>query len=123
MGFIGDLFKEKVDWNESEIIALFGSLSAMGAMDGVTDENEIAVIAEAVTGMPSQITWNKETMDRLMKKSLEIKAEQHIAVLQSMHNKKKRIALGALAAVALADGEMDDIELTFWNGMRSALQV
>lgn len=122
MGFITDLFKEKVDWNEDELMALFGYLSAMGAADGVVDKNESAAIAAAVTGLPSKTNWNLETFERIMKRSLEIKPEKHIDVLKSMHRKKKDIALGALGVVAAVDGEFDDDELAFWNGMRIALQ-
>ena len=46
MGFFGDLFKEKVNWSEKELKALFVSMHSMALMDGNIDENEIKLISD-----------------------------------------------------------------------------
>ena len=55
MGFFGDLFKEKVNWSEEELMALFASMMSMSAIDGEIHKDEAELTALAIAGLPSNI--------------------------------------------------------------------
>lgn len=120
MGFIGDLFKEKVNWSEEELKALYVSMSSMAAIDGNVDENEIELISGAIENLPGSKSFNWQNFAT---SATEIKAEVHLATLKSMHKKKKIVVLALLGALSLVDGELDDEELQLWNSMKSVLNV
>ena len=120
MGFIGDLFKEKVNWSEEELKALYMSMSSMAAIDGNVDENEIELISGAIANLPGSKSFNWQNFAT---SALEIKAEVHLATLKAMHKEKKKAVLAILIALSLVDGELDDKELQLLNGMKYVLNV
>jgi len=120
MGFFGDLFKEKVNWSEKELKALYMCMSSMAAVDGNADENEIELVGAVIGNLPGSKSFN--WLD-FATSATEIKVEVHLATLKAMHNKKKKIVLGVLITLALVDGELDDKELQLWNSMKSVLNV
>ena len=120
MEFFGNLFKEKVNWSEEELKALFMYMSAMAAIDGNIDENEIKLIDAVIENLPGSKSVNWQNF---MTSAKEINADVHLATLKAMHKKKKKLVLGALATLAIVDGELDDKELKLLNGMKSVLNV
>ena len=122
MGFIGDLFKEKVNWSEQELMALFASMMSMSAVDGNIDEDETKVITLAIAGLPSNANFTAEQLINIGKNALKISPQRHVEVLRSMHKDKKNIALGALVTVGMADGDFDRDEQFMFEKFRQALQ-
>jgi uncharacterized membrane protein YebE (DUF533 family) len=120
MGFFGDLFKEKVNWSEKELKALFVSMHSMALMDGNIDENEIKLISAAVENLPGSKPFNWQTFST---SALEVKVEVHVGTLKAMHKKKKVLLLALLGKLAIADGKIDDKELLMFDYMKSVLNV
>lgn len=120
MGFIGDLFKEKVKWSEEELKAMYMSMNSMAAIDGNVDENEKELISIAIANLPGSKSFNWENFAT---SAFEIKAEVHLATLAAMHKQKKEAVLAILTALSLVDGELDHNELQLLNSMKSVLNV
>tara|TARA_B110000211_G_C13762265_1_gene413720 strand:+ start:53 stop:421 length:369 start_codon:yes stop_codon:yes gene_type:complete len=120
MGLFGNLFKEKVNWNENELKALLAVLLAQAGIDGNLDDDEknfIGVCMDNIPGFKSD-NWTEFTVS-----STKISPEIHFETLRNMHSDKKKVLLATVALIAGVDGDFDDKEAEFFANLAGMLNV
>lgn len=120
MGFFADLFKDKTNWNLSELQALWATTSGMAAIDGDVHEKENELITNYMNNLPkaSVIDW-----DTFCEGAMKVDVHAHLDTLKVMHKEKKKLALACLMLVADADGKLDPKELMAIENLKKILQV
>lgn len=122
MGLFGDLFKEKVNWSEEELMALFACMYVMSAIDGEVHEDESEFAALEIAGLPSKVDYSPGQLLKIGENAFKIPYEGHVKVLRSMHKNKKDIAIAAMKSVGMADGDFDSDEKLLLEKFRKALK-
>ena len=120
MGFFSDLFKSEKNWSYDELAALSAVLIAMSAADGEIDEEEKKVVTNALINLDD---GKIKDWGQFADYSLSIRPEKNVQVLKNMHSTKRKIVVGLLAAVGLADGEEHASETELFQGLRRHLEV
>jgi len=120
MGFFSDLFKSEKNWSYKELAALSASLITMSAADGVIDDTEQKMVTDALMALDDgKIKDWKQFADE----TTLVPAEKHLQVLKNMHTTKKKLVVGLLACVELADGDVHPMEHEFFLNMARQLGV
>lgn len=120
MGFFSDLFKSEKNWSYNELAALSAVLLTMSAADGVVDETEKEMLTNVLMTLDDgKIKDWKQFADATTK----IPAIEHLNVLKNMHSKKRKVVIGLLAGLSLADGEVHQTEHEFFLNMERQLGV
>ena len=102
-----DLFKEKVDWSEDELKALWVALGAMAHVDGNCDEKEQTMIMNAMAHLPGYKITN---FDNFVSSANTYSPAKVREVLKDMHKDKRKMVVGMLYAIGASDGNFDDKE-------------
>ena len=122
MGFFSDLFKENTKWNDNEIKALYAMLVGIAGVDGNADDKEILLLSKIVSKLVVENKNTTEYWSNVAKAAKPDEMPKHIAILKSMHSKKREHVIAALSMVALEDGKVDPSELKILNGMVRVLK-
>ena len=120
MGLFGDLFKEKIDWSEDELKALWIALSAMAQADGNIDENEEQMITNAMSILPGYKITN---FDDFINSTNTYKPNRVNTILRNMHKDKRKMVVGLLYTLADSDGDFHENEQKFFNVLTMRLGI
>ena len=120
MGIFGDLFKEKVDWSENELKALWVALGAMAQADGNVDETEQQMIINAMSNLPGYKITN---FDDFVNSANGYNPKQVTNILKDMHKEKRKMVVAMLYALGASDGNFDDTEKQFFAALSMGLDI
>ena len=120
MGLFGDLFKEKIDWSEDELKAVWVALCAMAMTDGNFDDNEDQMITNAMSNLPGYKITN---FDDFITSANTYKPERVNMILRNMHKEKRKLVVGMLYSLAGSDGDFHDNEQKFFLALATGLGI
>lgn len=98
-------------FNGKELSALVNLGVAMAAADGHVDDCE----KNAISNELKNFGVDGIQAIALLAKAKEMQAGEAILVLAGMTDEQKKYACGYLAAIMVADGEIDDSEVKLWK--------
>ncbi len=100
-----------MNYSGKELAALVNIGIVMAAADGHFDDSEKSAIINEL----KNFGVNGVQAAALLVKSKELQAGEAILTLASMNDEQKKYACGYLAAIMIADCDIDDSEVKLWK--------